>query len=99
MSSGCATIFIRSDSASLPKHVYPATAFDAQFFWGCSVRGRHPIDTPDSTTQIHPMTRVAFGVGSTIDFPFSIVTDTIFFPADLYRLKATYDSSETEEVE
>jgi|GEM_PF-3493985 len=86
LTSGCATLFVRSESTVDSKHVYPATVFDAQIFWECGIKGEPPMAMPDPAYRSKPLTRFAFGVGSVIDLPFSIVTDTIMLPVDLYYL-------------
>jgi hypothetical protein len=47
ITSGCATAFVRSESTVDPKHVFPATAFDAQFFWEAGVKGEPLIAMVD----------------------------------------------------
>lgn len=83
---GCATAFIRSDTSTGAVLVYPATTFDAQCLWECGIKGEHPLAMADSGAKSPPVVRTALGVGSLIDLPFSLVSDTVLLPVDLYRL-------------
>jgi uncharacterized protein YceK len=88
ITSGCATAFVRSESTVDPQHVYPATAFDGEFFWKAGVKGEPLFATVDPKDRNGPVTRIAYGVGAIIDLPFSIVFDTVLLPLDLTRSKA-----------
>ena len=85
ITSGCATVFVRSKSIVDPQHVFPATAFDGQFFWRSGIQGEPLFATVDPKERLNPVARFACGVGSIIDLPFSIVFDTILLPFDLSR--------------
>lgn len=95
MNTGCTTLYMRSESTGVTKHVYPATVFDAQCFWKLGIKGEPPLAMPDSATRSRPLTRAALGVGSVIDLPFSIVSDTVMLPVDLYRLSNSPDKLKT----
>ena len=88
LTSGCATVFVRSKSTVDPQHVFPATAFDGQFFWHSAIKGEPLFATVDPNERLNPVARFAYGVGSIIDLPFSIVFDTILLPVDLSRRRA-----------
>ncbi len=85
ITSGCATTFVRSESTVAPQHVFPATAFDGQFFWNSGVKGEPLFATGDPKAKNGAVARVAYGFGAIIDLPFSIVFDTILLPIDLTR--------------
>jgi uncharacterized protein YceK len=85
LTSGCATVFVRSKSTVDPQHVFPATAFDGQFFWQSGIKGEPLFVTVDPKERLNPVARFACGVGSIIDLPFSIVFDTLLLPFDLSR--------------
>ena len=85
--SGCATIVMRSSiSGSAPKGLYPATRGDVTGTYhymrneldpGGGWRGSGPSHRPSV------LEKALWLVFATIDFPISIVTDTIFLPSDL----------------
>ena len=81
MTSGCATHTARS--WNYPPGVYPATRLDAYFFWTVVVRNE-PIDD-GWVSRPDIVGRMAYGGMTIIDLPFSIVSDTILLPADLFR--------------
>jgi uncharacterized protein YceK len=85
--SGCATAFERSSSTDDSEHVFPATTFDAQCFWESGVKGEPLMAPSDSNDRNGPAARFAWGVGSVVDLPFSIVVDMILLPYDLLRPK------------
>ena len=93
VTSGCATAFVRSKSTVAPKHVFPATTFDAQFFWDAGVKGEPLFATVDRQKN-NPAARLAYGVGGIIDLPFSIVFDTILLPVDLSRHRAATEDKD-----
>ena len=86
ITSGCATVFVPSESTLEPYHMYPATAFDAQFFWHAGVKGEPLFATLDPHQRSNPLARVAYGAGAIIDLPLSLLFDTRFLPVDLLRL-------------
>src|SRR6185436_19644503 len=92
ITSGCATAFVRSKSTVEPEHVYPATAFDARFFWESGVKGEPLFATTDPNDRNSPMARLAFGTGAIIDLPFSVVFDTLLIPVDLFRPKTVAEN-------
>jgi uncharacterized protein YceK len=85
ITSGCATALVRD--AGKPQHVFPATTFNAQFFWDCGVKGKPLFATLDRNKRNHPVARVANGIGAIVDLPFSIASDTILLPVDLFQSK------------
>src|SRR5436190_676186 len=85
--SGCATVFMRLQSNSHPEQVFPATTFDAGFFWDAAVKGEPLFARLNSDQKNGPVARLAYGVGSIIDLPFSIAFDTLLLPLDLLRPK------------
>lgn len=87
MTSGCATVLVRSPGAGAPEHVFPATVFDAQMFWEAGVKGEPLFVRVDPDEKNNPFARVASGLGSIIDAPFSIAFDTILLPVDVIRAK------------
>ena len=90
--SGCATSFVRSKNTVDPQHVFPATTFDAQFFWDSGIKGRPLFATADPDDRNGLATRFAYGVGAVVDLPLSIAFDTILLPVDLFRPKAPIES-------
>ena len=83
--SGCATALVRSKSTVGFQHVFPATAFDGQFFFKAGVKGDPLFAMVDPKEKNTPVARLAYCVGSIIDLPFSVAFDTILFPIDLMR--------------
>ena len=94
MTSGCATVLVRSPDAGAPEHVFPATVFDAQMFWEAGVNGEPLFVRVDPDERNNSFARVAFGLGSMIDAPFSIAFDTILLPVDLIRAKRRVEEGE-----
>ena len=92
ITSGCATAFVRSEST---QHVFPATAFDAQFFWEVGVKGEPLFVMADSNYRNGPVARLAYSVGAIIDLPFSIAFDTILLPIDLIHSGASAENRDT----
>ncbi|MBU0715298.1 MAG: YceK/YidQ family lipoprotein [Verrucomicrobia bacterium] len=85
--SGCATVVMRTDiSGSEPKGLYPATRADVS---GSIRYCRNKLDPfggwRGAGTPRHPniVEKCLWVVFSIIDFPISIVTDTVCFPWDL----------------
>jgi uncharacterized protein YceK len=91
MTSGCATVFVRSPGAWAPEHVFPATVFDAQMFWEAGVKGEPLFAMADRDAKNSPFARVACSLGALIDAPFSIAFDTVLLPVDLFRAKRGVD--------
>jgi len=83
--SSCATSFVRSDDAA-PKHLYPATAFDAEFFWETGIKGMPMVEMADRDYREPTSTRVLSCFAALIDLPVSLLTDTLFLPLDLKRM-------------
>ena len=82
--SSCATAFVRTDSSDKPEHVYPATAFDAQFIWEAGIKGEPLIvamKNPEKKNGI-PI-RIIYTVGGIIDLPISLIIDTVLLPFDV----------------
>ena len=96
MTSGCATSFVRSKSTVDPQHVFPATVFDAKFFWEAGVKGEPLLATTDPEARRNPLTRFACILGAIIDTPFSIVFDTLLLPVDLSRTGSRSEERDTE---
>ena len=92
----CATVIVRSDSGAEPGHVFPATKFDAEAFWAAGVKGEPPITMADPNLRIGPGERLAYGAGSIIDMPFSVVSDVILLPPDLIRIGSTKEKEKSE---
>ena len=88
ITSGCSTVFVRSESTVNPEHVFPATAFDAQFLWQNGVKGEPLFATVDPKERGSPAARSAYVVGAILDLPFSVAFDTILLPVDLTRSRA-----------
>ncbi len=82
--SGCASMFVRSDSTVPIEHVYPATTIDAQVVWEGGVTGMPPLVMTDPDYRTGIGTRLLFFVCGIIDVPFSVVIDTFCLPFDLY---------------
>ena len=93
--SSCAAVFVRSESAAEPGQVFPATRFDAEFFWDGAIKGEPPLVTADPSLKNSPAERLAFGAGAIIDCPLSLATDVILLPADLLRLRRTKEKIKT----
>ncbi len=88
LTSGCATAFVRSENAVHSQHVFPATALDAQFLWHNGLKGEPLFATIDPNERNRPPARIAYTLGAVVDFPVSVVFDTILVPVDLMRSKA-----------
>ena len=88
LTSGCATAFVRSKTAGPPEHVFPATTFDAQFFWSNGVKGEPLFAMADSTYRNGPPTRFVYSLGAIVDLPLSVTFDSLLLPADLTRSKS-----------
>jgi uncharacterized protein YceK len=84
ITSGCATTFVRSNSTVDPQHVFPATTFDARFFWESGVKGEPLFASADPKVRNGPVTRLAYVTGAIVDLPISIALDTILLPVDLF---------------
>ena len=93
--SGCATAFVRTGSTVDPQLVFPATTFDAEFFWETGVKGKPLFTGFDPNDRNGPVARMAYSVGAIIDLPFSIAFDTILLPVDLTRSKAPSEHRDT----
>ncbi len=83
--SNCATSYVRSDVDSSPGGLYPATKFNGEAIVGTGLKGEPLFEMEDPDYREPTSTRVLTGVGSLIDLPFSIVTDTLFLPLDIKR--------------
>src|ERR1041385_5941497 len=93
--SGCATAFVRSKSTVDPQHVFPATTFDAKFFWNSGVKGEPLFATVEPNDRTGPARRLAYGAGGIIDLPFSLVFDIVLLPFDLSRQKTSSEDDDT----
>jgi uncharacterized protein YceK len=91
--SGCATAFVRSESTVDPKHVYPATVFDARFFWESGIKGKNLFASANAEDQMGLFARFAYGTGAVIDLPFSIAVDTVLLPLDLFKAQPAATNS------
>jgi uncharacterized protein YceK len=96
MTSGCATVFVRSESIVHAEHVFPATAFDAQFLWSNGVKGQPLFAMADSNYRNGAPVRIAYSVGAILDFPLSVAFDTLLLPLDLSRSSAQTGKGETQ---
>ena len=85
ITSGCATAFVRSKSTVASQHIFPATVFDAQFFWDAGVQGKPLLATADRGARNSPLARCACTIGAIMDMPFSRAFDTVLLPVDLSR--------------
>ena len=95
MISSCATLFVRTDSSDKPEHVYPATAFDAQFIWEAGIRGEPLIVAMNNPEKKNAFPiRIIYTLGGIIDLPTSLIIDTVFLPLDVVRLSAQKKSGE-----
>ena len=94
MTSGCATVLVRSPGADDGEHVFPATVFDAEMFWEVGVKGEPLFEMADRDAKSSPFARFAYGLGAIIDMPFSIAFDTILLPVDLVRAKRRVDEQD-----
>ena len=94
LTSGCATAFVRSPDSVHSGHVFPATTFDAEFFWRAGIQGEPLLATADPNARNGAVERVAYTFGAIIDFPFSVAFDTILLPVDLIRLKSSSDNTQ-----
>ncbi len=78
--AGCASIAARSTTdvhRPHPKFVYPGTQIDAQ--WVVS-----PFDEKGQTSGIYAGFAWPLAVAGIVDFPFSLVLDTICLPYDVW---------------
>ncbi len=87
--SSCATVLVRSGNEVEPAHVFPATKIDACFFWDVGIKGDPFLKHP--SVKSSPCQRLRDGVGAIMDFPFSVVTDSILLPSDLIRIERSDD--------
>ena len=79
--SGCATVVLGTGGRNRWNKVYPATGANCQvFFDSCSKQG-----IPFMFGYIDGWARVPFFLLNTIDLPFSITSDTLLLPVDIYR--------------
>ena len=85
MLSSCATSMVRSDVNAVSEGLYPATRFNGEAIVGTGFKGEPLFESADPNYREPTSTRVLTGVGSLIDLPFSIVTDTLFLPMDIKR--------------
>ncbi len=92
LTSGCATVFVRSENTVHSQHVFPATSFDAQFLWHNGLKGEPLFATTDPNERNGPPARIAYTLGAVVDFPFSVAFDTILVPVDLIQCRAPADS-------
>lgn len=91
--SGCATVITRTDiSGSKSKGLYPATRADVT---GTYHYCRNELDLfgawRGAGTQRHPsiLEKAVWIVFATIDFPISLVTDTVCLPWDIAEKRRT----------
>ncbi len=85
LTGGCATVFVRSENTVQSQRVFPTTAFDAQFLWHSGFKGEPWFAATDPSERNGPAARMAYTLGAVVDFPFSVVFDTILVPVDLIR--------------
>ena len=97
LTTGCATVFVRSESTVPPEHVFPATTFDAQFLWHNGLKGEPLLAATDPNARSGPPARMAYTLGAVLDFPFSVAFDTILVPMDLIRARGPAENTETGE--
>ena len=62
--------------------MYPATAFDAEFFWSSGIMGEPLFAMSDPKYRNDLVIRLTVMLGSIVDLPFSVVTDTVLLPFD-----------------
>ena len=89
--SSCATTIVRTESRPHSTPVYPATAFDGEFVWETSVKGRPLAPTcllhrllKQDCPKNGPIGRLAALAAGIIDLPFSLVSDTLVLPKDIW---------------
>lgn len=86
--TGCASLLVRSDGGR-PGFIYPATIIDSGLIWEGGIKGEPvfaiaPGDPPFSRTGFIRSSLII--LGGLIDLPFSLTTDTLFLPFDLFKL-------------
>ena len=86
---------MRSKSAGPPEHVFPATAFDARFFWDNGVKGEPLFAMADTNYRNGPPARLAYSLGAIVDFPLSLAFDTFLLPMDLTRSRKPAEDKES----
>lgn len=72
--------------------VFPAVTVDLDSYCWVFRFGRFNHGMDPASKWIHGFTCVPTFIGTTVDLPISIVTDTLCFPYDIYR-KRTYEDS------
>lgn len=92
-STSCATAFVRSDP---PDTVYPATQLDAGLILQSGIQGNPVLPSPRGERNSLPG-RIVMTLGGLVDLPFSLVTDTLLFPFDLYRTTSSPEPMEESE--
>ena len=97
---GCATAYMRTDlSGSKPKGLYPATRADVVGAYRYCANKSDPFGgwrgagTPSNPNIIEKFLWVTF---STVDLPFSLVSDTLCLPSDLPKKKELKDAPTTD---
>ena len=90
LNTGCImTAVVRSDPADAPTEVYPATCTDTALIYLCFL---------GMANGDHNITCYFLGPALIADYPFSIVSDTLFLPYDLYKKKKLQQKNSTDGV-
>jgi len=98
----CMTTMVRSDERPSPEKTYEATRGDLAFLWEAGVKGEplfYGIPANQSVQDYQPpktgfLSRLTISMGCLIDLPFSIISDTLFLPFDLFLPKKTSQGDE-----
>lgn len=78
---GCATVLVRSSKHEITPGPYPATRYDGRF-----IANGFTSDTRNGWTgdRMRVRDRVAILFLGLLDMPFSLVTDTLCLPVDIF---------------
>ncbi len=81
---GCATVLVRSSKHEITPGPYPATRYDGRF-----IANGFTSDTRNGWTgdRMRARDRVAILLLGLLDMPFSLVTDTLCLPVDIFAHK------------
>ncbi|NCC49876.1 MAG: YceK/YidQ family lipoprotein [Spartobacteria bacterium] len=90
--TGCATVIVRSSPHEIAPGPYPATRFDLAFTKEYVSRDTRNAWTGDS---VRFRDRAGVLTLCVLDIPFSLVTDTVLLPVDLFTWDRPYPPQES----
>ena len=86
--SGCGTVLSRPKPAVVQDGLYPATRTDGTLIWAGVTTGNCFFKQKGERWLYDAMGYTVIPLCFAVDIPFSIVTDTVMLPFDIYRTKA-----------